>query len=615
MKNSANTNLRGRWFALVTVLVLSLSLPLVGCGDTTASKQVSPTDSSLNVHALGYATGTTTRISVDSNGNEANGGSFSPWISENGRFVSFESSASNLVPGDTNGFSDIFVHDRLTGETTRVSVDSSGNQANNDSFFSSISGDGCVVAFWSKASNLVAGDTNNEGDSFVHDCVTGQTTRVSVDSVGNEGIFGSGPRRPFISVDGHYVAFSSISALVSGDTNGTADVFVHDLLTGQTSRVSVDSLGNQSNAWSDLPSISADNRFVVFRSGASNLVPGDTNNVCDGNGDLVFDDNCPDVFVHDRQTGQTTRINLSSGGDQANGESYAFLGNSISGNARYVGFSSDATNLVAGDTNGIRDFFVHDRLTNETTRVSVDSDGNQGTVDTIIGVLMSSNAAISRNGRFITFNFDPDNMVPGDTNDTTDVFVHDMTSGETTRVSVDSNGNEGNRSSIEPSISGDGRFVAFWSNATNLVLGDNNDVADVFIHDRNRAPDCGAGFASPSELWPPNHAFRDVSVEGVTDLDGDAVAVTITSIFQDEPVNGKGSGNKCSDGVIAGGNAARLRAERDGKGDGRVYHLTFSAEDALGAECTATVTVCVSHDQADADCGDQGSFFDSLVCD
>jgi Tol biopolymer transport system component len=231
-------------------------------------------------------TGITERVSVDSAGNEGNSLSGSPAISADGRFVAFQSSASNLVTGDTNGWSDIFVHDRQTGITERVSVDSAGNQGNAGSWYPAIRADARYVAFESEATNLVPGDNNGWFDIFVHDRQTGITERVSVDSAGNQGNGSS--RDPAISADGRYVAFQSCASnLVTGDTNGRADTFVHDRQTGITERVSVDSAGNEGNSFSQEVHVSADGRFVAFASEASNLVPGDNNGWFD-------------ILVHDR---------------------------------------------------------------------------------------------------------------------------------------------------------------------------------------------------------------------------------------------------------------------------------------------------------------------------
>ncbi|EGK87236.1 Hemolysin-type calcium-binding region [Microcoleus vaginatus FGP-2] len=351
-----------------------------------------------------------TRVSVDSAGNQGNQGPFSltsPSISPDGRFVAFYSYATNLVPGDTNNHRDIFVRDTLTNTITRVSVDSAGNQANADSFSPSISTDGRFVAFHSDATNLVPGDTNDNPDIFVRDTLTNTTTRVSLDSAGNQADteLYKGSSGPSISADGRFVAFYSASAdFVPGDTNETYDIFVRDTLTNTTTRVSVDSAGNQGNSGSDSPSISADGRFVTFDSNASNLVPGDTNDTYD-------------IFVRDTLTNTTTRVSVDSAGNQGNDSS--FYDPSISANGRFVAFASSASNLVPGDTNNYGDIFVRDTLTNTTTRVSVDSAGNQGNNS-------SFDPSISADGRRVAFDSEASNLVPGDTNNTFDVFVSDI---------------------------------------------------------------------------------------------------------------------------------------------------------------------------------------------
>src|SRR4028119_1991642 len=290
-------------------------------------------------------------------------------------------------------------------------------------------------------------------------------TPVSVDSAGNQG--NSFSYSPSISADGRFVAFSSLASnLVPGDTNNYHDIFVRDTLTNTTTRVSVDSAGNQGNSnnfsnFSSTPSISADGRFVAFPSNSSNLVPGDTNNN-------------NDIFVRDRLTNTTTRVSVDSAGNQGNGNNFTnFVSTpSISADGRFVAFSSNASNLVPGDTTNNNDIFVRDRLTNTTTLVSVDSAGNQGNTD-------SNNPSISADGRFVAFSSDASNIVPGDTNNNNDIFVRDRLTNTTTRVSVDSAGNQANTYSTSPSISADGRFVAFASNSSNLVPGDTNNTYDM----------------------------------------------------------------------------------------------------------------------------------------
>ncbi len=216
------------------------------------------------------------RASVAGDGTEANDEALDPALSADGRYAAFTSCATNLVAGDTNFQPDVFVRDLATGETERVSVASGGAQGNMCSAYPSFSADGRYVAFMSCAFNLVAGDTNGSPDIFVHDRQTGETERVSVASDGTEGDYCSWDAD--ISADGRYVSFYSEAAnLVTADGNAFADVFVHDRETGETVRVSVDSDGAEGDGASEASSISADGRYVAFESSASNLVAGDTN--------------------------------------------------------------------------------------------------------------------------------------------------------------------------------------------------------------------------------------------------------------------------------------------------------------------------------------------------
>ena len=452
----------------------------------------------------------TVRVSVDSAGNEANELTWGyPVISGDGRYVAFSSAASNLVSGDTNEASDVFVHDRQTGTTERVSVDSAGNESTK--WYSSgstvdISGDGRYVAFESDAPNLVPGDTNNAEDVFIHDRQTEATARVSVDSAGSEGNGWS--QHPSISGDGRYVAFSSgASNLVPGDTKRGIDIFVHDRQTGINERVSVDSSGNEWNGTETWRiDISADGRYVTFDSDASNLVPGDTN-LCPDSYDPYNrpPHNCHDIFVHDRLTGATERVSVDSTGNQGNQHSYK---PAISGDGRYIAFGSDASNLVPDDTNGTRDIFWHDRQTGTTTRLSVDSDGNEGYGPSDDPAVSVDGRYVTFSS--LSSLVEGDSNTCDSYYSCPDVYVHDRRTGTTGRVSVASDGDEGNDLSQYPSISADGHYVAFHSRASNLVPFDTNGTWDVFLRDLGDADTDGewdVGDNCPADFNPDQTDF------------------------------------------------------------------------------------------------------------
>lgn len=350
----------------------------------------------------------------------------------------------------------------VAGTTTRASVSSAGALPDDSSQSPVISDDGRYVAFTSWASTLVAGDGNGTADVFVRDLVVGTTTRISVSSGGAEG--NNTSAGPSMSGDGRYIAFTSYASnLVAGDANGTADVYVRDTLTGTTTRVSFTSTGGEPNSVSAQPSISDDGRYASFESWATNMVPGG-----DVNG--MF----PDIFVRDRVVGTTTRVSVSSAGVQGDRRS---ITSSISGDGGSVAFDSEATNLVAGDTNGLQDIFVRDLVAGTTTRVSVSSAGAQANG-------WSDDPVISDDGRYVAFASSGSTLVAGDANATRDVFVHDRQTATTSRVSVNDLGQEGNGWSDDAWMSPDGRYVAFDSSASNLTAGDANQAVDAFVHDR-----------------------------------------------------------------------------------------------------------------------------------
>lgn len=385
-----------------------------------------------------------------------------PSLSADGRYVAFGSLASNLVSDDTNEAYDVFVHDRQTRTIERASVTTDGTQADFDSGEPVLNADGRYVVFRSLASNLVSGDRNARWDIFLHDRARRTTRRISLAPGGRDAEGGS--YHAVIASHTRYVAFrSSAHNLVPNDTNQTKDIFVHNVSANNTRRISVGLNGGQANDGSFIPAISADARFVAFSSDASNLVRRDTNRR-------------RDIFVRDRAAGTTQRVSVSSDGSQSKGASD---GPTISGNGRYVAFSSGAPDLVGRDTNRAKDVFVHDRRTHRTKRVSFAFDGapaNRGSYKPY--------PALNFDGRFVAFTSESSNLVPRDTNGARDVFVRDLLLHRLRRVSVAESGIQGNGDSFHPSLSSDGRFVAFASAASNLVAGDTNGALDIFVRDR-----------------------------------------------------------------------------------------------------------------------------------
>ena len=396
------------------------------------------------------AFGETTRVSINSSGVEGNSGSYLPSISSDGRYVAFQSYADNLLVGGTlPNYSNIFVHDRHTGNTELVSIKSNGEQDSNHSERPSLSADGSCVAFESNA-RLVDGDPYGTHDIYVHDRVAHQTILVSLSSTGVQG--DSSSYNPSISSDGRYVAFESYAQnlVVDDEQDYKQDIFLHDRQTGQTILVTVDSNGNQADWGGSTPSISYNGRYIAFSSSSTNLVAGDSNGQSD-------------IFVHDQQTGQTTLVSVSSTGELSNnGSSYPV----ISGDGRYVAFTSKADNLASGDTNGsIDDIYRHDRQTGQTILVSINTQD----------VEVNTNSSISFDGRYVAYE-------AGQALHTRYIYLHDCQLGETKLVSISSSVELSDGNQEDASISGDGLYIAFASDAENLVLEDTNHCPDIFVN-------------------------------------------------------------------------------------------------------------------------------------
>jgi hypothetical protein len=499
----------------------------------------------LNAQA---APGDTTRISVDSSGAQANGWSRRDAITADGRYVAFMSDASNLVSGDTNGTQDIFVRDRQTGLTTRVSVDSAGIEANAGSDAPAISNNGRYVAFSSYASNLVSGDTNGLIDIFVHDTQTGETTRVSIGTGGVEANGESSEYNVSISGDGRYVTFySDASNLVNGDTNNAQDVFVHDRQTGVTTRASVASNGAEGNGSSGDPNISGDGRYVTFSSAATNLVAGDTNGKSD-------------VFVRDLQAGETTRVSVNSSGEQADGGGGS---PDISADGRYVVFLSDSHNLAPETDDYEALVYVHDRQVGQTTLASVYSEGN-----IMVGKL--DQPTISSDGRYVAYSY----YHKGNNDGIMDVWAHDMQMGGSIEVAA------GNASSFGPSFSADGSIIAYWSLASGLVSGDTNDAPDIFVSEvsygpdndptvASVTPDCGMYVYRCIFPTPDNISFIVIFSEQVTGVTTDDF-----SLRMDEGITG------ASITGVSGYGTEYFVHVNTGTGDG-ILHLDVLDDDSI----------------------------------
>jgi Tol biopolymer transport system component len=403
------------------------------------------------------------RLSVDSEGTEAALGATVSYpnrsVDASGRFVVFASESDDLVADDGNEASDVFLRDRVLGTTVRVSVNKDdGGDASGASANPCISDNGRYVAFGSVAGDLVDGDGNGLEDVFVWDRVAGSMIRASVAADGGDPDGGS--NHPALSADGNRVAFRSYATnLVAAGANINGDIYVRDLALGATVKVTVRHDGSLTELNSWLPSLSADGLHVSFTSGDSGLVADDTNS-------------SQDVFVGDLESGTIERVSITTAGGEATGRNAE---PAISGDGMTVSWRSRATDLVEGDTNGVDDILVRDRVAGTTTRVSVSSIGEQAEGSG------SWQPSISDDGRFVAFCSDAHNLVDDDTGLAGGVFSHDRLTGVTRRHSVTMSGEEAWDYSRRPSLTPDGAFMVFESGASNFVPDDTNAAQDVFI--------------------------------------------------------------------------------------------------------------------------------------
>jgi Tol biopolymer transport system component len=466
------------------------------------------------------APGDTTLVSDDGCCAQGDGESSSASVSADGRYVAFASTSSL---GASGGVSHIYVRDRQTGLNELISVNSNevpGSGSFQGSLAPSISDNGRYVVFESSMTNLVPGDTNAKPDIFIRDRQLGTTERVSVNSNEAQGLEGGqvppepGGRPAAVSDDGNIVAFhSAFTNMVGGDTNGKPDIFVRNRQAGTTQRISVDNEGRELGREnpqtgvrspyqaSKFPSISGDGRFVAYQTDAVQLTGGAIGMY--------------GVVVRDRQAGTNDLVSVNTNETSANATN-GFP--SISSDGRYVAFQSEATNLntlaAGGDTNGKSDIYLRDRTAGTTERVSVDSNEAQATGgSTTIG---STAPSINSDGRLVAFQSDATNLVAGDTNGKPDIFVRDRTAGTTMRASVTSSGEQAPSTSMGaeiPSMSSNGNVVAFESNAA-LVASDTNQMKDIFVHELPAAP----ADTTPPTVTSVSPANKATGVAAATNL-------------------------------------------------------------------------------------------------
>jgi Tol biopolymer transport system component len=376
-----------------------------------------------------------TRLVNSALGGTASGGAAGVAISANGRYVAFDSTASDLVPGDTNGDADVFVRDLVSNSIVRASLTSIGGQASGTSQQPTISSNGQFVAFFTNAS-LVPADNNGLDDIYVRDLAGGQTIWVSV---GQGGAASNGLSNwPSISGNGRYVVFNSTASnLVSGDTNGHIDVFIRDLQTNTTERASVATGGAQADGGfgSFDADVSDDGNLVVFSSNEPNLGGPDSG--------------VRHIYVRDRDANTTTLLTRAT--NSLPSVAGVSQDPSISADGNWVMFHSDSADLVAGDTNAIEDVFRVAAVGGSMTRVGL-STGE--------GMSEGANGMISGDGRYVTFS--------SDVSGSRQVYRYDANTASTMRFSVDTDEVDGNGISNDSVISGDGRSIAFLSTSTNL---------------------------------------------------------------------------------------------------------------------------------------------------
>jgi hypothetical protein len=548
---------------------------------------------------LSAATQTLRRVSLDTAGNQTVGGSDGQGgiaLSADGRFVAFTIENNAFFPGDVNNTVDIFVRDRDTDgdgiydepgavSTTLVSYEKTNTTTGaGASYYPRLSTTGRYVVFYSDATDLVSGDTNALTDVFVRDMLTNTTERVSVDSSGQQAVGGnSGGQLMYVSSDGRYVSFqSNATNLVPGDTNNHSDVFVRDRVAGKTIRVSVASDGSQGDGDSFDAMMTPDGRFVVIESAATNLVDNDTNHA-------------DDIFLHDRdadgngvfdepEAGKTSTelISVSSSGTPAGpGTLNAYPWPSSDG--RYVAFSSTA-DLAAGDIDvgGAQDVFVRDRVAHTTTLVSLNSAEGDSGGNTGVG-------GLSGDGRYLGLAGIADNLVPnGPISVGAGSYIRDLVTSATALASYNPVTHQANQlTALGTEVSGDGRFVGFFTDDA-MVPDDTNNHIDYYIYGPDLASSdiSGDGVADDVVLYSVDATVGPPGA--VTTLcPADAVSVAAGHVAWLRPENAGTTPSLplCPTGPLVG-NAPDLNG--DGDAADSVVHLWRGSGNVENLHCAAS---------------------------
>ena len=402
--------------------------------------------------------------------------SYSPSLSADGNYVVFQTLANLLRDGDRNNMEDIFRRDIANATTVPVSLAVDGAFGNNRSYAPDVTADGSIAVFESLATNLVSGDANNAPDIYVRDLTAGATARITVGAGGADANGAS--FRPQISADGAYIAFCSRATnLIAGDTGGAANAFVYERATATFTKIPIDSNTN---------TIGGCERVAIDDDGRTVAV-------------AALSDNSGRVFTYDRTSAKTTELTAAADG------SSGLSALAISGDGRFVAFDSAATNLVPDDSNRSRDVFVMDLGDKSVRRASVRTSGTQLPGDSGL-----SGVSVSQDGRFVVFGTLASDVVPGDSNGHEDVFRRDLVDSQTTIVSVNANGRPANDSSYAPDIDSDGSVVAYASLAANIVGGDGNRQADVFVRATTFLDADGDG--RPEESGAPEDNVSDAAI-------------------------------------------------------------------------------------------------------